>query len=238
MDEQGNKTILELLRDNWWFLIIVFIFFFYKGKWGNVIYDKAQFYSITALFIMFAGKMFYEYGKYQSPQLIWYKGNASINSKDYKIIGDYMIWRLGGIDWGVLSMPGNEGTLIAPRDNYLKIGDGWACNARMQFVNEMEVPQEIRRYILSNNFPTKKILMGYYAYKMEMKESKLIDLEQINQEQNRTINKIREISKGNLKDVETMVGFGKRVSATNKPGFLERLRNRNKEEEQQQQQNP
>src|SRR3990167_940515 len=166
--EEEKSDIILIIRNNWWILILAFIYFFYKGKWGISTFDKAQFYAIAGIFLVFTAKMFWEFGKYNSPQVVWYKGSASINQHDIRTIGDWKVFRLGGIDYGYMSFPGNEGVLIAPSLNFEKIGGNYASPVHARKVDIRYIPDEIRSFILSEGYPTKKILLGFHPIKYEI----------------------------------------------------------------------
>ena len=70
--------------------------------WRDITYHANQFYLGT--FVLLTGVWFMETSwwalKHKSPKLIWNDGHTSTTGY-YLTAGDYAIFRLGGINWGV-----------------------------------------------------------------------------------------------------------------------------------------
>lgn len=223
MDEDNNNDWIDSIIRNWYIIILIFVYFFFKGKWGFAEFDKAQFYAIMGILLIFTGKMFWEWGKYKSPQLVWYNGSASINHNDTLNVGDWRIFRLGGIDYGYLSFPGFEGVLICPGLNVESIRNNEATPIRTQRINLKELPEEVIEELVKNKYPTKKILLGFASYKYELNHKNVLDFEAMQKQQNSRISELRDMLMGKFKVVEDSVDHSLRVLRKTKGSILERL---------------
>lgn len=224
-NENQSDWIDSLIR-NWYILILIFVYFFFNGKWGIVTFDKAQFYALAGLMFIFTGKMFWEWGKYKSPQLVWYNGSASINHNDTLNVGDWRIYRLGGIDYGYLSFPGYEGVLICPNLNSARIRMNEATPIRTQRVDLEYLPISVQKELIKNNYPIKKILFGMVSYKYEMEHKDALNLQEHIKEVNKRLTETTDLLKGKFKVVEDSVDHSARIVKRTKGNIWERFWNR------------
>jgi len=150
--EEG-KTLPQLLKQYWYYILAVVLYLFFSGKWGTFIWDKA---SVVAMGIVLAAWLIgYEamQWKFNSPKVIADPVWSSVNLKTFKECGNWGMVKMGGVDWG-FSMEGNEGTIIAPLTAFNTVGRNMAIPVYVMPVDKNELPGDVRERIEREKWPT------------------------------------------------------------------------------------
>jgi hypothetical protein len=146
--------------------LILFVGF---GKWGDVSFDKAMFWAIVLVSGVYGFKAADMAYKNATAKIIANPLFSSIAEGNFREIGGYGVFRVGGIDSFGFKIAGREGTWVVPLAAITNFGRNIALSVRLERVRLEELPPDVIREIDAYNYPKpyfygmvdEKIIMSY-----------------------------------------------------------------------------
>jgi len=194
-----------------------------------VIEHGADYYFAIFLFLIFMGIFLHNLGKYKTPMFISNGVWGSCSCRPI-IEGDWAIFRLGGIRWGIF-LKGSEKTAIVPKGSIKKVGECWFTTARTERVNLEEVPYDVQKSLEAENHNVDLIYIGYTTEYYEMVHEDFIHLERECERLNNVLSAYRKAMKGKYSAIESQVNWLDRIKGRKPKTMIDRATRSPEDEE-------
>lgn len=134
---KGSSFALAMIAS---FIFLVFAY----GRMGQVPFDKSVLIVLAVFLMLYSARAFEVEMKYQSPKFVSDPIHSTANWSDSRVIGNYVVVRLGAFDaYGFKYKGGNEGTAIIRKEAINKIGESIGATCKLTQITVDELPPEV-----------------------------------------------------------------------------------------------
>ena len=119
---------------------------------GRLCYQIWMLYTLILTMFYWLMNAGYIWLKYKSPQFIGNNIHGSITGREAISAGKFYLLTLGGIDWGVTA-DGRECTVIFPQEAYNRLGNQVGAPCRFAKVKLCQLSTLVQQKILQSGFP-------------------------------------------------------------------------------------
>jgi hypothetical protein len=218
-----EKETLDYLIEYWWLILATLFLILYKGRIGIIALDKATFLFsvITVMFSMF--KLSFTALKNSTAKLVSNPIHTTITGK-WTPIGNYVVFRKGGIRALGIEIELNEGTIVVPRESVNIVGDNVTLLARLEEVDINELPPDIRTLVSQMNWKPPY----YFGLADEIQELKTPEVSFLNREiknLNKAVSDRDKLLKTSATILEDVISSQSRISILSKrESILDKLK--------------
>ncbi len=201
--EFGDKSrVKDILL--WAFVLIIWAILRARSP-PKIIEQGADYYFGIFLFLYFMGKYIAQTGKYKTPMFIANGIHGSCSCRPV-IVGDWALFRLGGIKWG-LFFRGNDSSVLVPKKSVTKLGENWFSIARVERINLNQTPYKCQKVMEALNYNEDFVYVGYATEEFEIRNEDFIDLEREVENLQDVISTFKKAMKGKYSAIESQVAW-------------------------------
>jgi len=144
-----------------WYILMIVIIVFGKGRLGMEQMDKAFLYGTTGILLPFIVGLIWTGLYHRTAKVVWQGGHSTTSGRIEKV-GNFAVIRLDGLRSGQIEWQQNKGILIAPSTAVEKKGNSIVIHARCIPQKYERLPRIARNHIRITGYK-QPFVMGYVS---------------------------------------------------------------------------